>query len=191
MKKRISIFAFLISGLLSNYSVIAQSGVYLTAQDYKNGKLSYADPCGKEHHIKLNEFLGKPYITVKHNDKVVKLMKDSIYAFVNCDGHAHRFYKHHDSDYIIEENMPLTIYAKETGMTQNKGFKVGFEFYFSTTLAGDIVQLTAENLKKAYPKNNKLHDAIDQYFPEGIGITDYDKFHNSFKVNHLLAGYFQ
>jgi hypothetical protein len=35
--------------------------------------------------------------------------------------------------------------------------------------------------------NHKLHDAIDIYFPNGNGFSDFDGRHKSYKINHLLA----
>ncbi len=64
---------FFLFFLILTYSFITRSqkpigGIYLTAANYENKTLSYAHPCGKDHRIKLNEFLGKDFITVKHND---------------------------------------------------------------------------------------------------------------------------
>lgn len=166
-----------------------ESGVYLTTQDFLEKKLSYASPCGKEHTIKLNEFLGKPFITLKHKGSTVKLMKDSIFAFVDCEGIAHRFYKKYDSDYLIEEAKALTIYSREENVSTSKGFKVQKEYFFSTALSGELIPLEPEKLKMAFPQNHELHDAIDQFFPQGNGITDFDKIHKEFKVNHFLTKY--
>jgi len=56
----------------------------LTDANYQNINLSYAHPCGKDHKIKLNDFLGKDFVTVKHNDTLHTCKKDCIYAYVDC-----------------------------------------------------------------------------------------------------------
>lgn len=188
IKNHISVFILIFFGV----SLFAQkplSGIYITSDDFKNKKLTYANPCGKEHSIKLHEFLGKKHLTVNHNGATIVLSKDSIYAFVDCEGVAHRFFKEYGSDYVIQENGPLTIYSKEVLVSGGKNFKSEVQYFFSVGLKGDIYSLTGENIKNRFPDNHKLHDAIDEFFPNDSGITQFDERHKMYRANHLLSGY--
>lgn len=164
----------------------AMSGVYMTADDYNNNKLAYANPCGPMHKIKLNDFWGKKYIIVTHNDTAHKLMKDSIYAYADCDGKVYRFYKDYSSEYKIVENGTIVIYTKIQGVSEGKTFKQVTHYYFSNGLSGVILELTLENVKNAFPNDHMLHDELDKFFPSGNGITDYDSRHSMFRINHVL-----
>ena len=181
-----ALFAFISFNLFSQE---IHSGVFVSPQDYKENKLSYGNPCGKGNKIKFNEFLDKPYITIKHQGAEVKLKKDSVFAIKDCNGVVHRFYKHHDSDYIIEESKSITIYGKEFSVSTSKGFKIEIEYFFSATLDGDMYPLTLENIKRQFTGNTQLIDAIDPIFPGGQGITAYDKSQKTFKVNLFLSKY--
>lgn len=161
-----------------------KSGVYLTFNDYLNNKLSYEINCKTEKHtIRLNEFLNQPHITVIHNDKKIKLQKDSIYGFISCDEPLARFQdKEH---YYLAEKGTLWIFYKLVSISQGKGFKLEKQYYFSTKGDGKLTELTIDNIKQAFPSNHKFHDMIDAQF-QNTNIWEYDTFHKTFKVNHIL-----
>src|SRR5690349_4939332 len=65
--------SFIVSGIMVN----AQSGVYLTYDDFENNRLTYAtDAPSEENKIRFNEFIEKPFIIVKHNGEKVHVFKD-------------------------------------------------------------------------------------------------------------------
>jgi len=61
--------------ILSSVSSFAQkSGVFKTFADYTTGKMESGIDCATEKHkIRLNDFLGKDFITVMHEGKPYKL----------------------------------------------------------------------------------------------------------------------
>jgi hypothetical protein len=60
------------------------------------------------------------------------------------------------------------------------------EYYFSKDYQSDLVLLTRENLKKAFPDNHKFHDLIDSHFNSDEALTWFDDYHGLYKINHLL-----
>ncbi len=167
------------------------SGIYLTASDYSQNKLDYANPCGEMHKIKLHDFLGKKHITVKHNDSTFVLSKDSIYGFRDCEGREFRFYKSYSEEYKILENKTLCIYAVEVSQPSlnGKGFTIVLEYYFSVKPDGSIYELTTNNIKNVFPGDHSLHDRLDQYFPNDVGINEYDYRHEMYRVNHIIENH--
>jgi len=72
--------SFVVSGIVVN----AQSGVYITLDDFENNRLTYATGAtSDENKIRFNEFIAKPYIIVKHKGEKVHVFKDEIYAYKN------------------------------------------------------------------------------------------------------------
>ena len=174
--------------LLITISAFAQnekSGVYLTFNDYQNNKLSYEINCATEKHtIRLNEFLDKPYIIVIHNGQKFKLVKDSIYGFISCDEPLVRFQdKQHF--YLAEKGSVWIFYRKEQ-VPQAKSTTTVKRYFFSVKGDGNLILLSKENLKNAFPDNHKFHDMLDAQFKDDNDIGQFDDFHKMFKVNHLL-----
>jgi len=59
--------------------------------------------------------------------------------------------------------------------------------YFFTTANSDVLQpLTKDNLKAAFPANHKFHDALDAACKDDKDLYEYDSFHKTYKVNHVL-----
>lgn len=163
------------------------SGIYLSSTDFKLNKLAYADPCGKNHSIKLNTFLNKDYITVKHMGSKVKLKKDSIYAFVNCEGVSYRFYKR--EQYQMLEEKTLIIYKINYKGGKAEGFKIIAKIYFSNSLDGEILPLTLDNVKKLFKNSHKLHFALDGIFHNDKDVDVYGTEHQIYIINNFFANY--
>ncbi len=78
----------------------------------------------------------------------------------------------------------VCIFYKEVSVSEGKGSKMERRYYFSKKGDGKLMELTAENLKAAFPENHKLHDMIDAN--SANNINQYDTFHKMFRVNHFL-----
>ncbi len=176
----------LLFSLLLSTAAFAQndkSGVYLTFDDYLNNKLSYEINCATEKHtIRLNEFLNESYITVVHNGVSTKLNKVNIYGVVSCTEPLARF--QNNEHFHFAEKGGVWIFYKEVSVSEGKGSKMERRYYFSKKGDGKLMELTAENLKAAFPENHKLHDMIDAN--SANNINQYDTFHKMFRVNHFL-----
>jgi hypothetical protein len=161
------------------------SGVYLTANDYKNGRLSFEGECGsKAHKLELHDVLHKSYIDVTHETEKHRYAKSDLFGFRACDGRDYRFAL--NLEYHILETKELYIYAHEVSVSHGKGLHTIQEYFFSAGPDGPVLALTLENLKQAFPDNHRFHDGLDATFGAGEPLAEYDKFHKMFKVNRLL-----
>ena len=172
----------------SSRPVIAQkSGVFRTYADFQTGKMDYGINCQTEKHkIKLNEFLGKDFITVIHDGKPYNLKKTEIWGYQLCDERVVRF---QGSDHFsVDDKGILWIYSKqfEKMVSPKSGTKSVTSYYFSTGGDGEIKELTLLNLKAAFPDNHKLHDAVDAQFKSDASLVEYDQYHKHYKINHFL-----
>jgi len=175
--------------LISTGSLFAQkSGVFKTFADYTAGKMEYGIDCATESHkIKLNDFLGKSYITVIHEGKPYDLKKNEIWGFQLCDEKIIRFQG--KNDFEASDKGILWIYIKQYtvhGNTKANSNKTVTNYYFSKGGDGEIKELTLLNLKAAFPDNHKLHDAIDSQFKSDASLGEFDQFHKMYKINHFL-----
>jgi hypothetical protein len=164
------------------------SGVYRSAADYKNGKLSLAVDCKTEtHKIKLHTFSNKDYIDVIHQGKKHTMKKSEVYGIRDCDGKDWRFAG--NKEYQILERGPLLIYQKmeQPLDPQRKGAGTKVQHFFSLGMDGPIQTLTLQNLKKATASNHAFHDQLDAQFKSDGGLAAFDTFHKQYKVNHLFA----
>ena len=160
------------------------SGIYLTAVDYQKAQLTSEGDCkSKAHSIELHDVLNKPYIDVTHEGDRHRYLKSELFGFRSCEGADYRFVG--DKEYQILEAKTLYIYRTVRSETRGKSITNVAAYYFSVGGAGDVLALTALNLKQAFPANHKFHDSLDAAFPSG-GLEQYDDFHKMFKVNRLL-----
>lgn len=188
MKTKIeSIIALVAIVIISTSTLFAQkSGVYKSYANYTDGKMEYGIDCATEKHkIKLNNFLGKDYITVIHDGKPYELKKAQTWGYQLCDEKIIRFQgKEH---YPLQDKGILWIYTKDALQSQGRGNASTVTLYFfSKGGDGKIMELNLLNVKSAFPDNHLLHDNITKHFATDASLGVYDKFHKKFAINHFL-----
>ena len=162
-------------------SVPRTSGVYLTAADYDEGRLTSEGDCGsKDHKLKLHDVFNKSYIHVTHGTETTRYAKIDLFGFRACDGKDYRFVS--NQEFRILEAKELYIYTERVG----SGRFVHERYHFSKGSNGTVLPLTRENLKDAFPDNHAFHESLDQTFGTKKDLAQYDRFHKMFKVNWLL-----
>jgi hypothetical protein len=161
---------------LSIESVTGQSGIYMSAEDYKDNKITY------ECNVRIHDFFySRPEVTVVHDGKKQRYEKSALYGYKQGDA-AYRFYK--NTAYQIAEAGAVTIYTQTKNITQSKGYKVVNVYYFSKGIDGAVLPLTFANLKNAYRDNEAFTDLLDIYF-SNAPVTDYDQVHKMYRVNYV------
>ena len=161
------------------------SGVYLSAADFKSGKLAYAIDCKTEKHkIKLNEFFGKDYITVVHNKQPHKLIKKDIFGYRDCNDITYRFVGN-DRDYaIMNPKEEILLYVLQIPGSKNSPAQT--YYFFSRSADGEVKELMLTNLRNAFPDNHKFHDMLDSELGSG-NLAEYDSYHKVYKVNRIYS----
>lgn len=185
MKARnlITLSLIVFGSITSSVAQQDSSGVYLSASDFKNGKLAYAINCKtQKHKIKLNEFLSKPYITVVHDGKSINLDKKNIFGFRDCDDVTYRFVN--QNQYTILNPTEEILLYRHVAQSASKNQPETVYYFFSKSAQGEVVDLTLTNLKKAFPDNHTFHDMLDTEFGSAP-LTSYDSYHKIYKVNRI------
>jgi hypothetical protein len=172
------------------YSQIDSSGIYITANDYKNHKLSYAINYKTEKHKINNSLIFKSgIIKIKHQGRVYDLKKSEIYGYKNTNGKELRFIG--EKEYtILNAGEPFLLYFYQQPLHSEKGInKYLLTYYFSTSPEAIPQLLTKENLKLAFPNNHKFHDELDAQFKSDDELFNYDDFHKMYKIIWIYKNY--
>ena len=162
-----------------------RSGVYLTADDYQNHRISFEGQCGSsDHNLELHDVLHKSYIHVKHDSKKKRYEKNNLFGFQSCDGRDFRFAS--NLEYQILEPKELYIYVHESWVSRGRSSQVVQNYYFSVGGNGPVEALTLGNLKAAFPNNLRFLGALFSRFDNDGALTECDKSQATFTVNRLL-----
>ena len=178
--------SFVIAGLLGTAANAQNnvSGVYLTLDDFENGKLSYSSSSASvSNKIHFNEFFEKPFITVKHDGEKTQLFKDEVFAYQN-KGVILR--TSNFVTYTFVEKGTVWIFYKDITTSQGKERRKERKYFYSISGAAAVLPLTINNLKKSFPDKHLFYDFLDAKFRNDAELSQYDSFEKKFKVNHLL-----
>lgn len=144
MKQRFYITMFL---ALLNGSLFAQkgeriTGVFSTYTDFREGKLSYVIECNsKKDKIRLNEFLGRSYITLKFRNNILTIQKAALYGYQTCNKNIYIFYNNRKL-LLLNRDEQIFIY-KQLNTRVRKAARTNItDKYFSTEGDCNIQQLT-------------------------------------------------
>lgn len=163
------------------------SGVYMTAADFTNKKLTYGINCKTEKHkIKLNSFFNRDYITVIHERIKYNISKDSVFGFNTCSSSSYRIADkidytilNADDNLLLYEFIPLSA-PKNPQPPVHK---------FSKGADGPMLDLTLENVKNILPDNHQFHDEVENTFRSNNNLLSYDRYHKQYKLVRLFNKY--
>jgi len=158
----------------------ASAGIYLTAQDYKAGKLSYVPEAGEK--LKLHEFLGGSFISVNAGGKKVKLSKSDVFGYRN-GGKDYRFYQNEAYEIIDTAGFPL--YAHVQLVPQGKGYARAETYFYSTGTATSVLNLTVANVYRSFPEQNDFRYSIRNYFHGDADLMAYDSINREYQIKYL------
>jgi len=157
-------------------------GLYLTAEDYHNHKLSYKTTGNDGNIVQLNEFLGSRKVVVVYNGKKEVLYKSAIYGY-KYNSTDYRYFN--NSSYKIIDDKDFYLYSAHKLVQQGKGPKAINTYYFSTTAVADIKPLSIKNLQSTFADNARFRYLLDSQFSTDNSLTAYDSAANEYKVKYL------
>ncbi len=165
-------------------SIAAQNphkGLYLTANDYKNGKISFSSKTTK---IKPHLVFKKSLIQVKYNDSLYTFLKKDVFGYVDKDG----TYRLNGKDVytIINPGEEIVIY-KTTSGTGFKNSPIVDSYFFSKSAGEPIQSLTLYNVVRAFSDNKSFTKLIELSITSNDGLLQYDVINREYRINRLLA----
>jgi hypothetical protein len=191
MKTIISVIACFMSAFSFAQHVDTSScmGVFMTAKDYTESKLSYSMNCNSSSgKIKTGRLFSQKYIEVISGRNKIKLKKDSVFGY-RLHKQDFRINQRDQSGYRILENKNIVIYVTDVRQASSteKTYILVPAYFFSNTISSEILPLTINNLKRAFQGNLKFHDILDSEFENDNSISVFDQVHNMYKINYLLS----
>ena len=163
------------------------SGIYKTAEDFQQKKLSYTiDYSIEKHKIITNILFDGADVKVKQMGKTYTMKKNETFGYRSCGGKEYRFVDHKEYT-ILNPAETLNIYFYQHPAHSPKDVaQYPPMYFFNKDARSSLQELTKANLKAAFPGNHKFHDALDVNFREDKEIYTYDNFHKKYKLNWIL-----
>ena len=157
------------------------SGLYITYTDYLNHKISYAGD-----RLSLHSLFGSNDITVVASNQKISLLKKNVYGFHDTKGGDYRFYNN-ELYKVMDSGEGFCLYyaSRPEEINKGKGLVKTDEYFFSVTGNSEIYSLTMNNLKKAFPNNNKFHYLLDATFKSDKDLMAYDGYAKTYKIKFL------
>lgn len=194
MKHSFSAVALMIAVSIFTPNIYAQtnlsgrSGLYLTAEDYANKKLSYSNEnSNRRYKIKVGLLFHQDRVQIIQNGKKHNFYPFDLFGYRNKN-QDYRF--SYDQQYKIVDTSFFYMYTRDVIVNEGKANIKKTNYYFSKRSDGDIMDLTLDNLKKAASKNHKFRDLLDVYFRSDDELSRYDSFNKMYKVEHILGDTF-
>ena len=185
MKNPLLLIAFLFAFNAGLNAQKESEGVYLSADNFINGKISYSnDMPGNKYQLRLNEFLNSASIKVITRDTTVTLAKDEIFGYRDKKGTNYRFYKKIVFE-ILNPAEHLLLYKNtaEEGSLKNKTLVTNY--YFSETAGSPIYPLTKQYLSMVFSNDIQFVDLLNLYFHFDNELTAYDGANKIYFLNHI------
>lgn len=160
------------------------SGLYLTAADYVNGKLSYQQQPGQKHRVRADIPFQHAAVKVTQGNAVHRFAKNELFGYRDHRNRDFRFSG--NKAYKIIDNAHFPLYSVVENITNGKEKSRQLKYYFSAQPGSDIQALTIQNLKRAFPDNRKFHDLLDLQFRHDRELAAYDTFRGEYKVKAIF-----
>lgn len=157
-----------------------KAGIYLTAQDYKAGKLSYVPEVGTK--LKLNDFLGGKHISLTSGGKKIRLSKSEIFGYRD-GGKDYRLYQ--NEAYEVLDTAGFTLYCHAQLIPQGKGYTRTENYFYSTGTATPVLNLTIANVYRSFPDQNDFRYSIRNYFHGDADLMAYDSINREYQIKYL------
>ncbi len=191
MKTSLIAIATIMAITLSAANAFAQtnrSGLYLTAEDYINKKLSYSNKNSNgKYKIKVAPLFNKDRVQVIQNGEKHNFFQFDLFGYRDKN-HDYRFFN--DQQYKILDTSFFYVYRRVVSVNEGKAHYQKTNYYFSKKADGKIMDLTIENLKRTFSVNHKFQDLLDIYFKSDDELGLYDSFNKTYKVEHVFRNSF-
>jgi hypothetical protein len=163
------------------------AGIYKTMNDYLDNHLSYSkDSCQGIPKINLHGLFARDYVSIQYNGNNIHLKKTDFFAYRLTNGEVYRIAGSNPYQ-LLNKGPHLLLYKRKIAVNPKEFPSGKFKYYFSTDQDNTLQELTAWNIKKAFPANTSLHDLVDALFKTDDDLVAYDRFHEMYKLEWLLT----
>lgn len=186
MKKSIVIFSLLLSSI--SYPSIAQKtkeGVFLSANDFSIGKISYSpQDNGSKYRLHVNTSFYKAPVVVTTGNSVIHLSKDSVFGYRDRRNTCYRFYQKGVYK-ILNPSEKLILYSTTIVVENPRNTYRVTNYFFSKNANSPLFPLSKLNLKMVFYADNNFVRMLDDFFPGDQDLTAFDKPDKSYLLNKI------
>ncbi len=159
------------------------SGLYLTYNDFVNHKLSYGSDESHQNKIVLHNFLEGSNMTLISNGKKQIFAKSEIFG---CRENNHDYRFQNNKAFEIVDTEGFYMYKHDKLVQRTKGLKPVTTVYFSAKANAEILELTQQNIDKAFASNYKFRNMVQAEFKTDIDLNQYDNALNKYQIKELF-----
>jgi hypothetical protein len=161
-----------------------QSGIYMTAEDFKSQKLKYSTSYSLTE--KVNDFLilDASQVKVNYQGKTIILNKDDVFGYRNNKGEDFRFVDN-NSYKILNPGQDILIYEYTHPGADPRERAPIKNFFFTRNINDNPKELTKDNLSKDFKDNKEFQALIYETFKTDKDLLSFDKVNKMFKLNLL------
>ncbi len=160
------------------------TGIYITEQDFKTGKLSYTLGAGDK--LLLNDFLSGKNVTIISHGQKTRLAKSQMYGY-NQNGQSYRFYQ--GEVYRVLDTAGFMLYRHNQLAQQGKGLKQVESYFYSIDAATPVLNLTMDNIDKSFAAQTNFRYSVNSFFQQGGNLMTYDKVNRQYQIKYLYMEY--
>ena len=121
---------------------------------------------------------------------VVVLTTVTVYGYKGHQNSNHYSYRlYHAQNYRILDSTEFFLYYRYEQQEHIKGKELLKTdcYFFSKDAQAPIQQLTIDNLKAAFPDNNRFHYLLDAEFHKDNELMTYDPYTKMYKIKYLYS----
>lgn len=181
---KLFITALLVIVFVQNTFAKQTIGLYLTAEDYLNHKLSYESDGSKGNKVFLHAVFGGYKVVVVQNGQKHAFSKGEIFGY-RLNDQDYRYFN--NSAYHIIDTKGFYIYGYSKLVPAGKGVKDAESFYFSSKADNEIKPLTMDKLQMVFAKDPRFLYSIQGFFRSDNELTAYDANLKEYKLKYLYA----
>lgn len=159
--------------------------VYLSANDFINGKMSYGHNISEsKNNFRMHGIAFRNHLRIVNGSSVIKLNKDSIFGYRDRKNGCYRFYKN-DVYQILNPSGKFLLYSNTSITGQPKNIHRVTNYFFSENANSPLYPLSKMNLKTVLSKDVNFNVLLDVYFPCDKDLIAFDKVNDSYLLNRI------
>jgi len=179
----LSVFLFsFTTGLIAQKE---SEGVYLSADNFRNGKISFANERpDKKYQLRLNDFFNASSIKIITGVSVITLAKDSIFGFRDKNGKSYRFFRKTAFE-ILNPSEKILLYSNTSEIGSPRNRNPVTYYYFSQAAGSPIYPLTRHYLRMVFSNDFHFVELLNVYFHFDNELTAYDSLNKIYFLNRI------
>jgi hypothetical protein len=160
-------------------------GIYLSANDFTNGKISYTHNINDGNYkFRLHDISFNSPIKIIAGNKIISVNKDLVYGYRDKENTCYRFYNK-GTFKILNPFEKIILYSTSSLVGSPRNIHRLTNYFFSADAASPIYKLTKWNMKMILGKDVYFHELLDIYFQSDDELTAYDDLNKIYLLNRI------